>query len=339
MSTHFEIEKVLDLEKWERLQESIAVATHLAIILVDYKGKPITKHSQVKPFCNLARHHPQLAQFCEKCDARGGLEAVRTGEPFIYRCHFNIVDLAIPILVDNNYVGAIMAGEILLDEQQEELEQILNLDTRADVAAFKAEHQDLINAYPRFSMADLNHAANMLEQLSEYIVTEAIKKDYLIKAYQQTLRLTKRTTNLAVIKDEEPVDLTFIQEDIRQSVLEKRLNTNSGIYQAKNKILQPAVDAVFANKSNHVDLPTLAQLVNLSPSYLSRLLKEEFGEPFSQIYSKLKIYWAEELLKDTDLSISDVSEELGYLEPSYFICSFKKIKGQTPLKWRQQNRP
>ncbi|BCA86515.1 AraC family transcriptional regulator [Enterococcus saigonensis] len=338
MRAQFEIERVLDLEKWERLQESIAIATHLAIILVDYRGKPITKHSQVKSFCNLARNHPELAQFCEKCDARGGLEAVRTGEPFIYRCHFDIIDLAIPIMVDNNYVGAIMAGEILLDEDQEEFEQILNLDTRADVVAFKAEHQSLIDAYPHFSLADLNNAASMLEQLSEYIVTEAIKKDYLIKAYQQTLRLTKRPANFPIVENKEPIDLSFIQEDIRQSVLEKRLSQTSGIYQAKNKILQPAVDAVFVNKGSHVDLPTLAQLINLSPSHLSRLLKEEFGEPFSQIYSKLKIYWAEELLKDTDLTISEISEELGYIEPSYFIRSFKKIKGLTPLKWRQQNR-
>lgn len=336
MSMQFNIERVLDLDKWERLQEKIAIATHLAIILVDYRGKPLTRHSQVKPFCNLARQHPLLSQFCEKCDARGGLEAVRTGEPFIYRCHFNIIDLAIPIMVDNNYVGAIMAGEILLNEQ-EELEQILNLDHHPDVQAFRIEHQELIKEYPKFSLADLNNTASMLEQLSEYIVTEAIKKDYLITAYRQTLRLNKRTETINASTDNAPIDLTLLQEDIRQSVLEKRLGEFDGIYQAKNKLLQPAVDAVFANKGRHIDLQTLAQLVHLSPSYLSQLLKEEFGVPFSQIYSELKIYWAEKLLLETDMTIGEISDELGYIEPSYFIRSFKKNKGSTPLKWRQQN--
>ncbi len=113
-NTQFDIEQVLDLNKWEAVQESIAIATHLAIILVDYRGRPVTKHSQVQPFCQLVRNHPELSVYCEKCDSRGGLEAVRTGQPFIYRCHFDIVDMAIPIMRDNRYVGAIMAGGKLL---------------------------------------------------------------------------------------------------------------------------------------------------------------------------------------------------------------------------------
>ena len=59
------------------MQESLALSTRLAIILVDYKGRPVTKHSQVQPFCQLVRHSPELSKLCEKCDARGGLEAVR----------------------------------------------------------------------------------------------------------------------------------------------------------------------------------------------------------------------------------------------------------------------
>lgn len=333
MSAPFEISEVLDIAKWEQLQDKIAIATHLAILLVDYRGKPLTYHSQVKPFCHLARTHPTLGQYCEKCDARGGLEAVRTGQPYIYRCHFDILDMAIPIMVDNHYAGAIMAGEILLDQDQEELEQVLNLDNRADVKEFKAAHQELIDAYPRFSMKDLENGAAMLEELSEYIVTEAIKKDYLIKAYKQTLRLTKKE-DITESKSDDPLSLEYVKNDIRHSLLENRLQ-DDGVYHAKNRVLQPAVDAVFANKNDHLDLQTLAELVNLSPSYLSRLLREEFGEPFSQIYAKLKIYWAEDLLANTDLSISEISDELGYMEPSYFIRSFKKIKDTTPLKWRR----
>lgn len=50
-----ELKNILDLEKWEKLQESLALSTRLAIILVDYKGRPVTKHSQVQPFCQLVR--------------------------------------------------------------------------------------------------------------------------------------------------------------------------------------------------------------------------------------------------------------------------------------------
>ncbi|MEG0627734.1 MAG: PocR ligand-binding domain-containing protein [Enterococcus sp.] len=328
--TQFDIEQVLDLTKWEKLQESIAIATHLAIILVDYRGRPITKHSQVQPFCQLARNHPKLSAYCEKCDSRGGLEAVRTGQSFIYRCHFDIVDMAIPIIIDGHYAGAIMAGEILMTDEQNDLEQVLQLEDQQLVTDFKQEHQDLIAQYPRFNREDLNKSAEMLEKLSEYIISEAIKKDYLIKAYKQTLRLSKHELPL-----EEGLDLSFVQKDIQQSLLENRLQTENGVYQATNRLLQPAIDLVFENKGSHVDLPTLASVANLSPSHLSRLLKEEFGEPFSKIYGKLKVYWAEQLLETTDWSITEISDELGFVEPSYFVRSFKKITGTTPLNYRK----
>lgn len=60
-----ELKNILDLEKWEKLQESLALSTRLAIILVDYKGRPVTKHSQVQPFCQLVRHSPELSKLCE----------------------------------------------------------------------------------------------------------------------------------------------------------------------------------------------------------------------------------------------------------------------------------
>lgn len=331
-NAQFDIEQVLDLNKWEAVQESIALATHLAIILVDYRGKPITRHSQVKPFCQLVRNHPELSVYCEKCDSRGGLEAVRTGQPFIYRCHFDIVDMAIPIMIDNRYVGAIMAGEILLEDGQEELEQVLQLEDPLFLTTFKKDHRELLDQYPRFSKDDLRKSAEMLEKISEYIVSEAIKKDYLIKAYKQTLRLSKREEPTA----ENPIDLEFVQKDIQHSKLENRLQETTGVYLAKNTLLQPAIDLVFENKERHIDLGTLATVTNVSPSYLSRLLKEEFGEPFSKIYGKLKVYWAKQLLETTNWSISEVSDALGYVEPSYFVRSFKKITGITPLNYRKE---
>lgn len=322
----FDLEKVLDLNKWQVLQDKIALACHLAIILVDYKGQPVTKHSEVKPFCQLVRQDKKLSTYCEKCDARGGVEAVRTGKPFMYRCHFNIIDMAIPIMINEQYVGAIMAGEILAKDQ-DSLEQILNLDDQKEIAALKNKYQDLIANYPLFTLKELTHLSEMLEKLAEYIISESLKKDLLLTKYQDTLRISPKGATL------DDVNLAFFKEDYRLTILEKRLNER-GIYQAKNPLLQPAIDAVFLNKDQHLDLTFLAQLVNLTPTYLSRLFKEEFQEPFSHIYNKLKIYWAKDLLLNSQLSITEISDALGFIEASYFIRLFKKITGTTPKKWQ-----
>ncbi|EOH91774.1 hypothetical protein I588_01190 [Enterococcus pallens ATCC BAA-351] len=332
MGMEFELEQVLDLKKWEAVQEAIAIATHLAIVLVDYRGKPVTHHSQVQPFCQRARAHPTLAAYCEKCDARGGLEAVRTGEPYIYRCHFDIVDIAIPIMLDHNYVGAIMAGEIRLDKEQENLEQVLRTPSDPIFSAFIEEYRSFYDNYPVLSLTDLQNTAVMLEKLSSYIVTEAIKKDYLVRTYKQSLRLASR--NVSHETAEIPV-LEQVRDDVQLSLLENRLTQKEGQYIAKNPLLQPALDAVFINKSSHLSLQELAELTNLSTSYLSRLLKEELGQPFSQFYAELKVRWAKDLLESSNMTISEISDELGYVEASYFVRSFKKIAGITPLKYRK----
>ncbi len=95
------------------MQESLALSTRLAIILVDYKGRPVTKHSQVQPFLPTGTSLPELSKLCEKnVMLVVAWKLFALVSLFIYRCHFNIVDMAIPIIVDDQYVGAIMAGEV-----------------------------------------------------------------------------------------------------------------------------------------------------------------------------------------------------------------------------------
>ncbi|TKQ25463.1 AraC family transcriptional regulator, partial [Enterococcus faecalis] len=72
---------------------------------------------------------------------------------------------------------------------------------------------------------------------------------------------------------------------------------------------------------------------NLTPTYLSRLLKEEVGIPFSQFYRQLKITWAKQLLLETDKTLAQISEDLGFVEDSYFVRIFKQETVETHLKY------
>ena len=313
------IETILDLNKWATLQDAIAKTTRLALILVDYRGNPLTHHSACRPFCALVRQHPELGNDCEKCDAHGGLESMRIGKSNIYRCHFNIIDLAIPILAGGHYAGAIMAGQIRVPEAQSELKQILRVPESTLRQEFINRYEEEFLDIPVMTMEDVQNAANLLLQFSNYIISEATKKDYLIKTYKNTL-----------IEKEMPLEL--IKRDISKTLLEQRMQ--NGKYTAKNSAIQPAIDEIFANKSQNFSLEELAELCNLSPTYVSRLFSKEFGKPLSKVYGDWKVNWAKDLLDNTNLSINDVSEALGYVEASYFVRVFKKYTGLTPLKYR-----
>ena len=54
----FDIKSILDIPRWEAVQDQLAKATGTAIITIDYKGTPITKHSMRTDFCSIIRENP-----------------------------------------------------------------------------------------------------------------------------------------------------------------------------------------------------------------------------------------------------------------------------------------
>lgn len=90
-----DIHQIFNPDDFQKIQDDISIASELAIITVDYKGVPITAHSNCSEFCKKMRSS-QYGVYCEKCDSHGGLEAARIGKPFIYLCHAGLIDFAIP---------------------------------------------------------------------------------------------------------------------------------------------------------------------------------------------------------------------------------------------------
>jgi AraC-like DNA-binding protein len=79
----------------------------------------------------------------------------------------------------------------------------------------------------------------------------------------------------------------------------------------------------------------IADMLNLSPSYLSSLLKSLTGQSTQQhIHNKL-IEKAKEKLSATSLSVSEIAYGLGFEHPQSFSKLFKSKTNQSPIKFRQ----
>lgn len=92
----------------------------------------------------------------------------------------------------------------------------------------------------------------------------------------------------------------------------------------------------FVESNLHLDvsLRALADHVNLHPTHLSKLYKIETGEGVSDYVSRLRMETACHRLKTTDKKIYEISSEIGYLDPAYFIKVFKRQYGVTPQEYR-----
>ncbi|MEK3747592.1 PocR ligand-binding domain-containing protein [Paenibacillus sp. FSL E2-8871] len=336
--SRFNLEEIIDLKKWEKLQDSLSLVTKMAILTVDYKGVPVTKHSFCQPFCQGVRQDSTLSPYCQKCDARAGIEAVRQNKPYIYLCHFNIIDIAIPIIIDDQYLGAIMAGQLKLREPDvSQLEQIVsrppNVESNMKFQALKEDYE----ALPVLSYDEVTKCVDLLLQLSTYIVEEAIQKRTTVDLYKRVL-----TTDIDISSSAESfeeTDLTYrkiqsLQQELSGALIETKLKNGAQKLVSSNAVLQPAFDYIYAHKNENFSLKEMAKLCHISPSYFSRIFTKETGENFSLFVARLKIEWAKQLLETTDAPINQVSDDLGFCDTGYFIKTFKRFENLTPAVYR-----
>jgi AraC-like DNA-binding protein len=84
-------------------------------------------------------------------------------------------------------------------------------------------------------------------------------------------------------------------------------------------------------------IPYLASLVNLSPNYLSDLLKKETGTNAKEHINDFVINRAKNTLLNSDATVSEIAYDLGFNYPHYFSRMFKQKTGQTPQEYRDLN--
>lgn len=336
MNSRYDLKKIIDIDKWHKLQDSLSLVTKMAIITVDYKGVPVTKHSHCQSFCQAVRQDDALSSYCQKCDARGGLEAVRTNKPYVYQCHFGIVDIAIPIIIDNQYIGAIMAGQIKLRDSNLPLERIVTRPPNAETDRKFNDLQPEYRSLPVLSSEEVSTIADMLFHLCNYIVEEAIDKNSTIELYKKTL--SPEHPGADFMRPAAPTyeHIQAMQSELSSTLIETKIkNSTASVYRSTNSLLQPAFDYLYRHKHENIRLHDMAALCHVSPSYFSRVFTRETGENFSVFVPRLKVEWAKQLLETTDLPVNQISDELGFAEPGYFIKTFKKFESLTPAVYRK----
>jgi two-component system response regulator YesN len=87
-------------------------------------------------------------------------------------------------------------------------------------------------------------------------------------------------------------------------------------------------------KDYDFSLEQAADAFGLTPSYISRIFKEQIGVTFSDYTVDLRMKEIKKALLQTSKPIKDIIQEVGYIDTSSFIKKFKKIEGMTPKEFR-----
>jgi AraC-like DNA-binding protein len=92
-----------------------------------------------------------------------------------------------------------------------------------------------------------------------------------------------------------------------------------------------AMDRAFAQP---LDVPALAQIAHVSPAHFSRQFRATFGETPHRYLQRRRVERAMELLRETDIAVTDICFDVGFNSLGTFSRTFRGIVGEPPSAYR-----
>ena len=87
------------------------------------------------------------------------------------------------------------------------------------------------------------------------------------------------------------------------------------------------------NITRNLTLEEISSNCSISTSYASRIFKKHTNITIKEYINNEKLYYARELLQNTSMNISEISNYLGYCDAFYFSTLFKRKFGKSPKQF------
>lgn len=87
-----------------------------------------------------------------------------------------------------------------------------------------------------------------------------------------------------------------------------------------------------------LEIADICNALNYNKSYIFEQFKKATGHSVMAYFTRLKTEKAKKLLRETELSVTQIADSLAFDTPNYFSKTFKKITGYTPLQYKKMHR-
>lgn len=106
-------------------------------------------------------------------------------------------------------------------------------------------------------------------------------------------------------------------------------------FDSKRTMVDTAIAFLEENYGSDVRVEDVARSAYISPSRLSHVFKDTTGMSLMDYLTQIRIDRAQQLLAETDRTVSAISFDLGIQSPTYFTRLFKRMTGQSPSQFRR----
>lgn len=182
-------------------------------------------------------------------------------------------------------------------------------------------------------MGNLN-GLDLIDQLKQQCSFDF--SSIIISAYQEFTYAQKSIELDVKSYLTKPIDfnklITLLKNELTHFKSNPEINGQRNDY---SDITQQLVYYIQDNYQGTCHLKLIAPELHYNTAYLGRLFQKETGVTFNDFLLNYRIAHAKDFLKDSSLSIDDVSERVGFLQTNYFSKKFKKLTGLTPNQYRK----
>lgn len=107
----------------------------------------------------------------------------------------------------------------------------------------------------------------------------------------------------------------------------------------ENRLVRMAKDIIYDKYGDSLlSVSYIADELDVSTAYLSSLFKIETGENLVKFITRYRIERSKELLRQSNMKVSDIAGKVGYINVSYYTSIFRNQAGMSPLQYREQGR-
>ncbi len=192
------LEHILDQDEFMAVQDELSNLLQFSVVTVTKDGIPIGHWNNFSEFCRLIRSSKKGFKSCVDCDRQASLHALELGVPQSYICHCGLHDCSAPIIVEGEYLGSVLGGQILTNESERK-----NIDVNEIATKFDLKQEDVQTAVNNLKIVSEDYVKKCMQFYSfmaTYLAQISIKKiieQSLINETNENLKL------LQIVKEQE----------------------------------------------------------------------------------------------------------------------------------------
>lgn len=127
--------------------------------------------------------------------------------------------------------------------------------------------------------------------------------------------------------------------DVTVGALEVVERQSTNIFALEDKVISKSLQYIYAHVGDNLHVDNIVKATSLSRRTLYKRFKKAIGRSVYKEIRRAKMEYAARMLIETNLSVVDVAEKLGFLDAKNLARTFQKEKGITPFKYRTMYSP